>query len=176
MPKHAVRVHVTAPFTETDRRAFRRLVMRILQDARGWPEEFVRHRGPDVDPRILHITLCTPDYMEREACPGLGNAREMSCYHGGDRDQVYINAARWYQGSDAFFRGRRPDGAPLDMDDYRAYVVSHEVGHWRGLGHDLACDARGRSPVMMQQTLGHHDRATGAACAADPWPQSTAGD
>ena len=104
------------------------------------------------------ITLCTPEYMETRACPGLDNAREMSCYHGGARDMVYINSQRWYHGSDAFFKGRKADGTPLDMDDYRTYVVNHEVGHWIGHGHDFTCDSRGRSPIMMQQTLGQHDR------------------
>jgi hypothetical protein len=60
---------------------------------------------------------------------------------------MYLNAERWFTG--AYKSG-------LDIDNYRQYMVSHEIGHI--LGHDhKKCSCKGcRAPVMMQQTLGLH--------------------
>ena len=52
----------------------------------------------------------------------------------------------------------------LSVDEYRAAVVNHEVGHTLGKDH-VGCDGSGlRAPVMMQQSKGL------AGCLANPWP------
>ena len=59
---------------------------------------------------------------------------------------MHINAHRWTGGP--VVRQAR------SLDDYRQYVVSHEMGHVLGFDH-VACPGDGQAaPIMMQQTLG----------------------
>jgi hypothetical protein len=48
-------------------------------------------------------------------------------------------------------------------DDYRRYVVLHEMGHALGHGHKTCAIPGSPAPIMMQQTLG-----TGL-CKPNPW-------
>ncbi|MBI2711170.1 MAG: DUF3152 domain-containing protein [Actinobacteria bacterium] len=68
-----------------------------------------------------------------------------SCRVGRD---VVINQDRWISGTSTW---------PLGLDEYRHYVVNHEVGHWLGLSH-WASPGPGRlCPVMFQQSKGITD-------------------
>jgi hypothetical protein len=69
--------------------------------------------------------------------------------------RVVLNLARWLTGV--------PDyGAPIE--EYRRYLVNHEVGHQLGQGHE-ACPGPGQpAPVMQQQTYGLN------GCVANSWP------
>jgi hypothetical protein len=68
----------------------------------------------------------------------------LSCATLGGRD-MYLCAERWF------------DGAPksgLNLEDYRQYMVSHEMGHILGKEHEK-CRGKGKkAPIMLQQTLG----------------------
>ncbi len=68
----------------------------------------------------------------------------LSCAELGGRF-MYLNADRWFHGASA---------SKLDLDSYRMYMVSHEIGHI--LGHDhVQCPCTDcPAPIMMQQTLG----------------------
>jgi hypothetical protein len=68
----------------------------------------------------------------------------LSCAELGGR-HMYLNADRWFHGAPK---------SKLNLDDYRQYMVSHEIGHI--LGHDhKKCPCKGcAAPIMMQQTLG----------------------
>ena len=58
---------------------------------------------------------------------------------------MYLNAWRWFHGSAK---------SQLKLDDYRQYVVSHEMGHILGHEHEK-CPCKGcDAPIMMQQTKG----------------------
>jgi hypothetical protein len=58
---------------------------------------------------------------------------------------IYLNSERWFHGSPA---------SKLDLENYRQYMVSHEMGHILGKEH-VSCPSKGKkAPIMLQQTLG----------------------
>jgi hypothetical protein len=60
---------------------------------------------------------------------------------------VIINYDRWRNASTAW------NNAGGSLEDYRAMVINHEVGHWLGFGH-LNCGGAGQlAPVMQQQSI-----------------------
>ena len=58
-------------------------------------------------------------------------------------NKIYINLNRWTKGSKA---------SKLNLNNYRHYVINHEVGHILGFDHDKPKKNR-LCPVMVQQTL-----------------------
>ncbi len=139
-----------------DRAEVATAVARILVDERGWQSardvRFVfvspaqAERG-EFDTRVGIASRQTTD----DLCAPLETDGYTSCYNG----RVVINLDRWMLGVEAY-EGR--------LDDYRTYVVDHEVGHALGLGH-APCPAKGApAPVMVPQTLHLW------GCAPNPYP------
>ena len=110
-----------------------------LNDPQGWSKhghffEPVNY-GEDV-----HIRLSSPSTIEK-ICGLEGN---LSCAELGGHN-MYLNAHRWFHGASA---------SKLSIDDYRQYMVSHEIGHILGYEHKT-CKCKGcKAPIMMQQTKG----------------------
>ena len=126
-------------------------VQRTLTDLRGWqPIEhvaFVRTPGP----ASFELILASPTMVDR-LCYPLDTVGELSCRNG---NRVILNAKRWVDAV-PWYRGH--------LDDYRAYLVNHEVGHRLGHGHK-SCPAPGApAPVMVQQSKSLY------GCAPNPWP------
>ena len=130
-------------------------VQRTLTDPRGWqPIEhvaFVRTPGP----ASFELILASPTMVDR-LCSPLDTVGELSCRNG---NRVILNAKRWVDAV-PWYRGH--------LDDYRAYLVNHEVGHRLGHGHK-SCPAPGApAPVMVQQSKSLY------GCAPNPWPSVAA--
>jgi hypothetical protein len=126
-------------------------VQRTLTDPRGWqPIEhvaFARTAGP----ASFDLILASPTMVDR-LCYPLDTVGELSCRNG---NRVILNAKRWVTAV-PWYRGH--------LDDYRAYLVNHEVGHRLGHGHK-GCPAPGApAPVMVQQSKSLY------GCTPNPWP------
>jgi len=109
------------------------LIMIYLNDPNGWKYSFEEvFSNEDV-----LISLSSSKTILRE-CGYLN----LSCAElGGSR--MYLNSERWFKGSAK---------SKLSLENYRQYMVSHEMGHI--LGHKHAKCKGHLAPVMMQQTLG----------------------
>jgi hypothetical protein len=127
----------------------------VLGDARSWiAGGNVRLQlVPGDAPADFTVLLATPATSEAIcATGGLKTDGYSSCRLKG---QVVLNLARWMTAIPAY-------GAPVE--EYRRYLVNHEVGHELGHGHE-ACPGRGQpAPVMQQQTYGL------GGCVANAWP------
>ncbi|QXV59734.1 DUF3152 domain-containing protein [Amycolatopsis sp. TNS106] len=122
-----------------------------LGDPRGWTAGGrwrLQRVGPD-GPADFTIHLATPG--TRDVLCG-GPDGYTSCRNG---NSVVLNVARWANGVPGY-------GAPLTV--YRQYMITHEVGHRLGRGHEKCPVPGALAPVMQQQTLGLH------GCTANPWP------
>ncbi|WNV83935.1 DUF3152 domain-containing protein [Umezawaea sp. Da 62-37] len=134
---------------------FGRFVDGVLHDPRSWIGDGVtalqriEHGVPD-----LRIRL-TSQNTARALC-GYELPFDTSCRID---DAVYLSAARWIRGATSF-SGR--------MDEYRQYMVNHEVGHFLGHEHEL-CDISGSfAPVMMQQTFSTRNDELADITATNP--------
>ena len=122
-------------------------VDQILNDPRGWGGGFHQvGQNPDIVVRLA--SPATTDSL----CYPLRTDNSLSCANGRG---ATLNFMRWSFGAEAYGE---------DRELYRAYLVTHEVGHL--LGHDhVDCSGVGDpAPVMMQQTKGV------GSCIAQPWP------
>ena len=139
-----------------DPAAFAKQVMEILNDPRGWgPVDGVTFSRTDVDAEAdIVLTLASPATTE-VLCGELPTNGYTSCGRG---RPVNINGDRWVEGAAAFM------AAGGTIDEYRTYVINHEIGHSLSHPHER-CPAPGQpAPVMLQQTL------TVGSCTPNGWP------
>jgi len=116
------------------------LLQIYLSDPDGWEAHGYRFEMVDRNAQVV-IRLSTPATLHKVGCD-----YHLSCAELGGR-QMWLNSWRWLHGA---HRSKQ------DLENYRQYVVSHEIGHI--LGHDhLKCPGIGEdAPIMMQQTQGIH--------------------
>jgi len=126
--------------------------MAILNDDRGWRRggfEFIEGddtallvvlgEGPEID------TLCLP----------LQTRATVSCQNGAT---VGLNADRWRTATDSW------DGT---VEEYRTYVVNHELGHLIGMRHPTPrCPTLGAPAAVMEPQTGGL-----AGCIGNGWPR-----
>jgi Protein of unknown function (DUF3152) len=131
-------------------------VQKTLTDPRGWqPIEHVAFVRTDGASASFDLILASPALVDR-LCYPLDTVGELSCRNG---NRVILNAKRWATAV-PWYGGH--------LDEYRAYLVNHEVGHRLGHGHKT-CPAPGApAPVMVQQSKSLY------GCKANPWPSVAA--
>ncbi|MFK0050325.1 DUF3152 domain-containing protein [Streptomyces sp. NPDC090741] len=127
----------------------------ILGDPRGWIQDpaygfQLVGAGQPVDFTVKIATPTTTDRLCEVVTPEL--IGETNCRAG---HTVVVNLKRWQEGSPQF------KGA---VEEYRALIVNHEVGHELGRDHET-CPGPGKpAPAMMQQIKGL------LGCEANAWP------
>ena len=139
-----------------------RKVESVLTDKRGWLRmgykfRLVYEKGDEKgDGERVHtrevdfvIMFVTGSYIEK-VCKFSG----LSCADI-NKKIIYMNIDNWRS-------GKRLSG--LNKEDYRTYMINHEVGHILGRGHNKPGKPGTRVPVMVQQTLGI------SQCRPNPWP------
>lgn len=132
-------------------------IERTLDSARGWAgtRRLAFSLVNEDSAADFVIYLASPATVD-QGCGDLYTGGLWSCRVGND---VFVNADRWFYGT--------PTWAGQPIDEYRAYVINHEVGHYIGFGH-VGCPAAGvPSPVMQQQSIQLN------GCLPNAWPDVT---
>jgi hypothetical protein len=123
----------------TGERQFELDILIYLNSPDGWSQYGYYFEATQKDPQVL-IRLSSSSTIKTDC----GLPSNLSCaVLGGSK--IWLNSNRWFHGSSK---------SKLSLEDYRQYMVSHEMGHILGYEHE-ECKGKGhKAPVMMQQTLG----------------------
>lgn len=114
-------------------------VLIFLNSPDGWSQDGYFFEPVERNPDIL-IRLSSPETILK-LC---GIRSDLSCAVLNGHN-IYLNSERWFNGSPK---------SGLDLENYRQYMVSHEMGHILGYEH-VKCPGQGKkAPIMLQQTLG----------------------
>jgi len=116
------------------------LLFTYLNDPDGWAKY-----GYFFEPTVLKnedvlVRLSSPRTI-KAVCGLEGN---LSCAELGGK-KMYLNSDRWFHGAKK---------SKLVLEDYRQYMVTHEMGHILGFEHEKCPCKNCPAPVMMQQTKG----------------------
>jgi hypothetical protein len=112
-------------------------VMVYLNDPDGWSNYSFEPVSSNED---VLIRLSSSETIAK-IC---GLPKDLSCAELKGKN-MYLNSDRWFHGASK---------SGLGLDDYRQYMVSHEMGHILGVDHKQCPCAGCKAPIMMQQTLG----------------------
>lgn len=128
---------VVDPDVKYDPKKFKDEVTIYLADPNGWARfhDFVyAAKGP-----AKVIRLSSPATLKTQGCMD----ERLSCatING---NEIWLNSHRWIHGAEA---------SKLPLEQYRQYMVSHEMGHSLGYNH-VKLPSSGPVPIMVQQTLG----------------------
>lgn len=130
---------------------FGREVERVLFDERSWVgtgEVTWQRVDADPDTRIILASPATTDQL----CVPFQTNGVFSCTI--EQVRTVFNVNRWRNGATDF----------LGIEEYRVYLINHEIGHALEHNH-VGCPGAGLpAPVMMQQTKSVD------SCLANAWP------
>lgn len=105
---------------------FKEIVIDVLSDDLGWKQYGYNFIYSDIDDKknMLKINLRSAKETDKicRGLDGLSCTRFRGKYEPID---ITIHYGNWNGGSKS----------TLSVDDYRRYVINHEVGHWLGLDH-----------------------------------------
>lgn len=134
--------------------SFASFVSQTLNDSRGWSQLGITFNqvssGGDFTITLAQAEL-VPTYSS-------GCSTELSCRVGAN---VIINNTRWLNATDAW------SASGDSLDNYRRYVINHEVGHWLGHNHASCTGAGSLAPIMLQQSVSL------GGCTPNPWPTTS---
>lgn len=135
----------------------RHLIHAVLNDARGWNSKGYYFKESDTPTNAdIHMTFATPKKLKRRFSGSISDADRLSICVG--RSTIYFNISNWNFGAKSSYK---------NIDDYRTYLINHEVGHCLGYDHPLhtdpVCTPDSKTSVMFQQS-----RGIPAPC--NPWP------
>jgi hypothetical protein len=150
---YAVRVD---PDTGIDPAEVAAVVEQTLHDSRSWqPLKRTRFTAVTWSKARLRIRIRSPKNTDRSCAP-FKTVGIKSCSRNWE---VFLNSNRWLLGAG-------PSQMPLDQ--YRQYVINHEVGHSLGEEHQRCPRPGAVAPIMLQQTIGLN------GCLPNPWPNPAA--
>ena len=129
---------------------FADFVENVLTDKRTW-KKYSFKRTMNKSEAKFKIILTKPSDIFH-----LCNMKGLSCTNMITKD-VFINSSRWFNGS-------KP--SKLRLNDYRKYLINHEVFHALGGGHNV-CKENQICGVSHQQTLGIPKNSK-----PNPWPKN----
>lgn len=147
----AVPLHIESEIPSISNADLGAFVIQTLNDPRSWTSAGFRFTA---DPSSAYrVVLTSPAEVDRLCRPLLTRSR-VSCQNG---DVVALNSVRWATATTDWDRS---------IEDYRRYMVNHEVGHLIGQRHpEPRCPTKGTpAAVMEQQTKGLH------GCTGNAWP------
>lgn len=143
----------------TDDPSKKKKIEDVLQDKRGWTKfgyKFIEALSPNDHSHILNISFLSNDELVRKFGESI---RGLSCYVPSIHS-IFFNETNWETGGQS----------GLPRDEYRTYVVNHEVGHALGLDHPYSKKelCRGKEGfVMLQMTKGP---SVVEPCKMNIWP------
>lgn len=132
-------VKVKYKLHNVDERQFDFYVMAYLNSPDGWSQHGYFFEPAVHNPHVF-IQLSSSETIDKTC----GLSGDLSCAFLNGKN-MYLNAHRWFHGARE---------SKLSLEDYRQYMISHEMGHILGKEH-VKCPGKGRpAPIMLQQTLG----------------------
>jgi Protein of unknown function (DUF3152) len=130
---------------------FSEFVVTTLNDPRGWPR--AGFRFVSTSRARFKVVLAEPVKVDA-LCRPLKTGGTVSCQNG---PTVALNADRWRSGVAHW---------DASLDEYRTYLVNHEVGHLIGQFHPAPrCPKSGGRAAVMEQQSKSLD-----GCLGNPWP------